>query len=336
MADALAVADHPLSVWEGDGVTISEVTGALVRLRRGQPETATRTSSVTLVVVGVDEDEATAATNAMHRLGARHPGRTLVLVPDPDAERGIDARVALHHTEAEGHAVWSEDIRLRVRGPAARHLDSLIEPLTLPDLPLCVWFVASAPALHDPLVAVADAVLVDLRQIPGAAGDPAPALISLTRLAAERSLVDLSWVRLMPWRELLAGMFDPAPYRPFLDGVHAVEVCGLPGPRHLLGGWIASQLRLPSFAVQLRQEDHVSVVIAATADGRSGRFSVERRAGEHLVRARAEADGAPAHELVLALPTDTLPWSLGAALSRPYRDPVYEESLAAAVLLARR
>ena len=146
MADALAVADQPLSVWEGDGVTISEVASALVRLRRGQPETATRTSCVTLVVVGVDEDEATAATNAMHRLGARHPGRTLVLVPDPDAEKGIDARVALHHTQVEGHAVWSEDIRLRVRGPAARHLDSLIEPLTLPDLPLCVWFVASAPA----------------------------------------------------------------------------------------------------------------------------------------------------------------------------------------------
>jgi glucose-6-phosphate dehydrogenase assembly protein OpcA len=291
---------------------------------------------VTLVVVGVDEDEASAATNAMHRLGARHPGRTIVLVPDPERERGIDARVALHHGQAEGHPVWSEDIRLRVRGGAARHLDSLIEPLTLPDLPLCVWFVAAAPSVHDPLVGAADAVIVDLRQIPGAAGDPAPALARLTRLAAERTLVDLSWTRLTPWRELLGGMFDPAPYRPFLSGVHAVEVCGLPGPRHLLGGWIASRLRLPSFAVQLRQEEHVSVVMAATADGRHGRFSVERRAGEHLVRARAEAEGAPVNEMVLALPTDTLPWSLGVALSRPYRDPVYEESLAAASLLARR
>ncbi|HMC43237.1 MAG TPA: glucose-6-phosphate dehydrogenase assembly protein OpcA [Acidimicrobiales bacterium] len=339
MANAVATTtttDQPLSVWEGDGVTISEVTEELVRLRRGQPETATRTACVTLVVVGEDEEEAKAATSAMHRLGARHPGRTIVLVPEPEAERGIDARVALHRSQIEGHPVWSEDIRLRVRGPAARHLDSLIEPLTLPELPLCVWFVAAAPAVHDPLVRTADAVIVDLRQIPGAAGDPGPALARLTKLAAERTLVDLSWTRLTPWRDLLAGMFEPAPYRPFLEAVHAVEVCGLPGPRHLLGGWIASRLRLPSFAVQLRQEDHVSVVIAATTEGHSGRFSVERRAGEHLVRARAEADGAPVNEMVLALPTDTLPWSLGVALSRPYRDPVYEESLAAAALLARR
>ncbi|HMC53419.1 MAG TPA: glucose-6-phosphate dehydrogenase assembly protein OpcA [Acidimicrobiales bacterium] len=321
-------------MWEGDDVTIAEVAAALVRLRRGEPQAATRTACVTLVVVGVDEEEATAATNAMHRLGARHPGRTVVLVPAPDAERGVDARVALHHTTVEGHPVWSEDVRLRVRGPAARHLDSLIEPLTLPDLPVCVWYVAAAPSPDAALVRAADAVIVDLRQIPGAAGDPAPALARLIKLAAERTLVDLSWTRLTPWRELLAGMFEP--YRQFVEAVHAVEVCGLPGPRHLLGGWLASRLRLPSYAVQLRKEDHVSVVLTATADGRSGRFSVERRGGEQLVLARAEVDGAPVQELVLPLPTDSLPWSLGAALSRPYRDPVYEEALAAAALLARR
>ncbi|HVM02151.1 MAG TPA: glucose-6-phosphate dehydrogenase assembly protein OpcA, partial [Acidimicrobiales bacterium] len=211
MAQPLAPGE--LGSWRGENVRLSQVIDALGELRRGGQRTATRASVTNLVLVAADDDEVERACNAVHRLGRRHPGRNIVVLPRPGARPdGVDASVLLHGSVAEGRPVWSEDIRLQVRGAPAEHLASLVEPLTLPDLPVAVWFVRGVPEPGDALVRAADSVVVDL-----------------------------CWARLLPLRQLLAAQFDAPAVAPYARRVHRAEVGGPPAARLLLAGWLVAR-----------------------------------------------------------------------------------------------
>ena len=324
MADAVT-----LGSWEGDGVTISEILDALERLRHRSERMATRTSVVSLVAVARDAQETKLACDAMQALGGRHPGRTIVVHALPDEPAGIDAEVTLTGGSAEGVPIWSEDVILTVRGPAARHLDSLIEPLTLPDLPLACWYIASTPHPEDALAGAAEVVIVDSKELGDVVAYP-----DLLPLCRSRTVIDLSWVRLVPWRVLLASLFEGRVYRPFVSGVTHAVVEGKPGPRHLLGGWLASRLGLDHGSIELTDSRHASLALTAEHEGRRGEFVAERRDGERLVRSSARIDQGPSHEELLPLPDTTLSWSVAEALSNLEGDPVFEEALEAALAFA--
>lgn len=320
-----------LSLWSDENVRIATVLDALEGLRKPEPMPPTRTSVLTLVVVATRMSSADRAGAALHELAGRHPARVLTLVVDGDSgEACIDAQLALLGSEAEGHPVWFEDVRLDVRGPVVGHLDSLIEPFTIPDLPVVAWFVDQLPVADDPLLSAADLLLVDARDF----GDTE----CFTSLAALRALpvVDLSWHRLRPWRELLASLFDNPDARPFLQGIRSVRVQGKTGPRHLLAGWIESRLRVPTAEVHLDEADHVTVEVIAEVDGRRGVFGVSRASDEAVVSAYSRIEGGPSAEMFVPLPEPTPAWGLAAALSALERDPVYEAALDAAITLSNR
>lgn len=317
-----------LSLWSDENVTVATVLAALEELRRPEPMPATRTSVLTLCIVGLDDGSVERAKSAVLELGGRHPARVLHLVLDPEAAGGppgLDAEIRLLGGEAEGHELWFEDVGLVVRGGATAHLDSLIEPLTLADLPVVVWFVDEPPDAADPLLLAADVLLVDSRAFGGL-----DCFAAVSALARARPVVDLSWIRLRPWRELLAGLFEGPDFRPFVHSVERVEVIGRTGPRHLLGGWIAERLDLPAAAVQLFDGEHVTIRLHATADGRTGTFEVHR-GDERRVEARAVIDGGPSSSSVVGLPEATPAWGLADALSHLEHDPVYERALSRAL-----
>ena len=320
---------YELGFWRGEGVGVGQVLEALAGLRRDERRAATRTSVVNLVIVADEEEEAERACAAMNRLETGHPGRTLVLVRVSGPGQGLDAEVRLHGAAAGGHAVWSEDVRLWVRGRLGAHLDSLVEPLTLPDVPVAVWFLSRLPQPSDAVLAAADAVVVDTKE---SADDEA--LAHLVDLAGRCGLLDLSWIRLQPWRLLLGSMFEVAAFRPFLDGVREVVVRGKPGPRRLTAGWISSGLGLPGSAFSLSDARHLAVDLLCERDAASGTFTVDRPAGGRLVRSRAEVEGMPPYEDRFLLPDDALPWSLGQALTRLEPHHSYGPSLRAAVSFA--
>lgn len=326
MADAVAA--DVLGSWAGHDVRLGQVADAVDQLRRREQRAATRASVVTLVVVAPDDERARRACGAMHRIGSRHPGRTVVLVPEPEAAAGVDASAALVGGTAGGETVCSEELTLHVRGPAARHLDSVVEIFTLPDLPVAVWYVDQLPAPEDPLLRSATALLLDARQIDVA--DPGGQLALMAELAGRHLVVDLSWMRLGPWREILAGMFV-GPYHADSTRIIRATVAGRPGPRHLMAGWLADRLGLAPSELELIAAEHVAIVLEATTDRR---FSVERRGGEHVVRAHITDAGGDTRGQVLTLPDDTVPWSLGTALNRLRPDLVYEHALSRAVALA--
>jgi hypothetical protein len=159
-----------------------------------------------------------------------------------------------------------------------------------------------------------------------------PAIVELARL---HPVVDLSWARLEPWRELLAGLFEGHHFRPFVRGVEHVTVAGKEGPRHLLAGWLASKLGLPRAAFHLEDAVHVRLeLLAARPDGTRARFAVSRAMGERLVHAMAAVEGGPSHKDVLPLPDVSLPWSLADALIHLDHDRTYLQALRGALSFA--
>ena len=334
MAESLIADSAPIrkgvvekGTWAGADVKVSEILAAIDKLRRGGAQGGTRTSVLNLVIAARGPAEAFPVLAAINSLGGHHPARTLVLFTMPDAPSGIDADLSLHEASSGGVAVWFETIGLTVRGEAAYHLDSVIEPFTLPDLPVVVLYPGSVPGAGDPVLSAADVVVVDGKE--AAIHGEFAALPALVR---GRPVIDLSWVRLKPWRDLLIGLFDGT-YRPFVAGVSSIEVSGKDGPRALLGGWLLSRLGLPREALTLVGSRHARVSLVAEAGGRRGEFVVGREDGSRLVTSSARIEGGPSHSDVIPLPERTLAWSLSEALSDLHRDRAYEQAVASAVLL---
>ncbi len=323
-----------LGCWEADDVTVAEVEAALSGLRRHEQRAAVRTSVLTLVAVVDDQAQADAAREVVADLGARHPSRTIVLVVGDDdagdAKSGLDVSASVHVVERQGTAICYEDVVLRVRGRARHHLDSVVESFTLPDLPVALWMPSRLPSPGDPLLKAADRLVVDSRAIPEA-GD---VLARISVLGRRLSVTDLSWIRLAPWRSLLAGLFEGGVNRPFLSGVSQIQVSGNHGPRHLLGGWLMRSLGVPRSAVALTPAEHASIRLSAAVDGRRGEFVVERPGPERSIQSCIDIDGGPCVRQTLRMRRQWPALSLAGALTRVGDDVTYRKALSGALELA--
>lgn len=324
MANVVAV-----DSWSADGVRLGDVMEALTDLRdRSAERGSARTAVMTLVAVAGGDEEAYVAPGVLRVLGGHHPARIVIVRPDPDAVAALDARATLYAIEGGSHTINFEEVTLAVGGQAARHLDSLIEAFTLSDLPVAVWYVNSLPQPTDPLLNVATAVLIDSRD---ARGDIP--LRSLLELARRRVVVDLSWIRLGPWRELLAALVDPSENRSWLGARTEVEVTGKPGARRLVAGWLGAQLGLLPNQIHLVDARHVEIKITAVRDGATALFTVERGGAARTLSATASIPGSPPSRLQANLSDDPLPMSLATGLTHLEPDPVWERALSVAALL---
>ncbi len=326
MADPVA-----LDSWSAEGIHLSDVVAALGELqdRSDGPVSSARTAVMTLVGVAHTEDDARGASAALRVLAGHHPSRIVLVRPEPDHVASLGARTTLYALDSGNHRTTFEEIVLEVGGQAAHHLDSLVDALTLSDLPVAVWYVNSIPQPSDPLLSVATAVLIDSRDAP----DPGQ-LRSLLQLARRRTLVDLSWSRLAPWRELLAGLFEPAASRRWLEAVESADIAGKVGPRRLLGGWITAQTGLAPRRISLSDARHVSLRLTCRSDEGEATFSVERVEGQRLVAAEAVLPDGATLRMTATLPEDPLATSLATALTHLRPDLVWERALSSATALS--
>ena len=117
--------------------------------------------------------------------GTRHPSRAIVLVADPESpSEALDARISTHcHPSVDGgeERVCYEEVVLGVHGEVAEHLDGIVAPLLIHDLPIHVWWPGHPPfgdAVFDQLVELGDRLIVDssrLRRPPRRACGASPA-----------------------------------------------------------------------------------------------------------------------------------------------------------------
>ena len=313
---------------------LGELHRAMLRAG-GDEEAAVRLSVMTLVVVCTDRDEMTAAGAVVARISAQHPARALMVLAEPEGEPGITADLRLEcGIGGRDAGVCAELIDLRVGGDAARHLGSVVTPLLLPDVPVHLWL-PGAPRLEQPLsdetLAICERVVLDSGLFP----DVDATLARLAEATARRSsapVVDLTWLRLTPWRELVARAFDATARRPLLVGVDAVEVHGAAAAARLMGGWLRSRLGLDAGRVTITVVPDAAgpverVLIHSTAAGGSS-MSVER--DDDALRTHVMVGGETVATRSVPLDQAELTDLVGAALQEGGADAVYAAALQAA------
>ena len=212
------VADHLASLWTMAGDDGPRVT------EKGLPHA--RASVLNLIVTVPDEPSAGRVVETMMGLGFRHPSRAVVLVASPHgAGPTVDAAVSAH-CHAVQHAqeqVCYEEVVLTVRGEAASHLDGIVAPLLIHDLPTLVWWPGDPPfadPIFDQLVDLSDKLIID-------SSDFSDLLVGYRRLANLRrrsGVGDLAWKRLGWWQELSAQFFDAPRFRRYLPNLNRVRI----------------------------------------------------------------------------------------------------------------
>jgi glucose-6-phosphate dehydrogenase assembly protein OpcA len=237
--------------WEGTDVSVGEVQRQLRILRAGAAG-GPRSSVLDVIIIASSAAQAEAAAAAVERLTAHHPCRALVIVDEPG---GGSSRIDVTITErgnpkGEGTASVHEQVFLRVHGPAAEHIPSLVDSLLVPDVATFVWWTGSPP-LRGPrflsTLEVADVLLLDSARFER----PYESFTALAEVAASPSKTvfgDFHWTRVGPWREVLAQFFNPIGRRGFLRGIGAVGVDYIAEGRGnrcaaiLFAGWLGSAL----------------------------------------------------------------------------------------------
>jgi hypothetical protein len=250
-----------LEGWTGRDVTVADIDRQIAGLRQAS---AARTdgpdlrTSVMTHMAWVPEEWVDAAHETLGGLAERHPSRTILLVPDPDAESGLDAELSLRcfplH-ERHGH-VCSEVIELRLRGDRTRAPASIVTPLLISDLPAFLRW-RGRPPFGDPelvqLVDVVDRLIVDSAEWP----DLPEAYGELAEIFDSTAVSDIAWGRGLLWRRELALSW------PQISEVRELHVAGPRADALLLAGWLRSRLGRP---IQLAHED-AGALAAVALDG---------------------------------------------------------------------
>jgi glucose-6-phosphate dehydrogenase assembly protein OpcA len=168
-------------------------------------------------------------------MAERHPSRTLLLVPQPELDDGLDALVSVRCFPLGDRAICGEVIELTLRGSRASAPASIVLPLLISDLPVfCRWRGRpewDAPAFRQ-LVEVTDRLVVDSTEWPDVPADYA----DLAPLFDQVVVSDIAWDRTERWRGLLASLW------PDIGKVESLRVHGTRPQAHLLRGWLVSRL----------------------------------------------------------------------------------------------
>lgn len=263
---------EPTLRWRSRARSIDEIEQELARIWsepnlttmvEGEPgrHIAARTSVMNLVVIARQPEIAERCAATIQQLTGRHPSRTIICSPaDPDGPSWLDAAIQAHCVlpREDAPETCAELIYLTVGGESGRHLDAVVAPLLIHDLPVTVWWPGDpnlATESGRDLLRMADRLIVDgstwsedgLRRLGDLAG-----LLDDARLA----ISDFALVRQYRWREAIAAIFDMREFLPYLRSLRRIAVAyathdatGATGSTNLVKpvyhvAWLASRLGL--------------------------------------------------------------------------------------------
>jgi glucose-6-phosphate dehydrogenase assembly protein OpcA len=203
-----------------------------------------------------------AAEDVLAGLAERHPSRTIVLFPEPEADDGLDADVEVEvYPVGDGREICTETIRIRLNGNRAQAPASVVEPLFLPDLPVFLRW-RGVPdfggASFESMLGVVDRLIVDSTEWP----DLQSGYAKLATISDRVVVSDIAWARTSRWRQQLASLW------PGIAEVERIRVTGTAAQAALLAGWLRSRLGHP---VELEHE-HSDHLVAVELDGKPAPF----------------------------------------------------------------
>jgi hypothetical protein len=227
----------PRLPWAGKKVQLQNVEEELSHLWRMSADNLrtsqninVRTSVLNLVICAPDIETAQRASKLMRDLLSTHIARftLLVLNSNQDAPSSVSSWVTLRSFPIISDVMRHnfEQVTLLISGSAVHSAVSIVQPLLKPDLPIYLWWLndppQNSPAFTD-LVKMSTRVVVDSHTF-FQAEEGIRLLSSYIQQEATSAISDLNWGRVTPWRELVAQFFDVAEYRPYLAGVHFIEI----------------------------------------------------------------------------------------------------------------
>jgi len=251
MASSLAESD-----WTGENATIAEIERELARLRFETEEEGAQPNlrtSVMTHIAWVPTQWQVAAEETLAGMGERHPSRTLLLVPKPDEDDGLDAMVSVRCFPIGNRAVCGEVIELSLRGSRSRAPASIVLPLLISDLPVfCRW--RGEPPFGSgeltQMIDVVDRLIVDSQEW------EMPRYAELAAIFDRTAVSDIAWRRTESWRLALASRW-PA----IRD--QQIELSGPRAETKLLRAWLASRLGRDCGEIAVAEADD----LAAKLDG---------------------------------------------------------------------
>src|SRR3954471_4581543 len=252
----------------------SEIDAALRSLlqQHHEHDQAFAPARVLNLVAIVDHDWAGEIENRLEKVGRFHPSRTIVCAVEK-RRKTIDAVVSMgaeDHEEGE-IAVGAERVELTIGEEHLERPETIVDPLIVPDLVTLVWSPHGHDDAVDALIRLAGVVLIDTVAAP----DPPAAVKRATWLTERAYVVDLAWLRSIPWRERLASTFDPPQWRPALREITAVTVRHHPESvvsATLLLSWLATRL---GWRPAPMEEEDGGLVARCRASGRKVKLRAE-------------------------------------------------------------
>lgn len=304
--------------WAGKWVRIEEIEEKLTtlwsmsldNLRTGTGASVNvRTSVLNLVICTPDVESAALASRVLRDLASAHLSRVAIVVLDSsDAVSSLSAWVTLRcfsmMSDLMRHCF--EQTTLLAKGSAVRAAGNLLQPLLKPELPVYLWWLGDPPDSDDPtfqnLVNLSNRLLFDSTTFFNPEQD-IRLLSDLCVAVPDAAISDLNWGRLTGWRELIIQFFDVPEYRPYLSGIHTIEIehaaapLAVPGRTEegdvspnptralLLGAWLKERLGWTLSAYRGNNSHHTAsgsyhweMQRAATGRG-TGQLSTSRRSG---------------------------------------------------------
>ena len=225
------------------------------------------------LVAIVDREWRGEIVNRLEHLGRFHPSRTIVVAVEPRRD-SLDAWATMScdpDAASGGIAICEERVEIDVGQAHVERLQTIVDPLLVPDLATVVWSPHGHPEAVDAMWGLADVFLVDSVQEP----DPGSGIARVRELLEHGYVVDLAWLRSAPWRERIAATFDPDLWRPALRDIEAVTIRHHPESAIsgvLLLGWLASRLGWQPGPMMQRNGD---LVARARAKRHEVRVSLE-------------------------------------------------------------
>ena len=303
---------------------------------------------------------------------AEHPCRALLLLEEPGAGASVQATIAAvchRPTAGGGGLVCGEEVLLTAGGEGRRAAGGPALSLLVANLPVVLWWRGGSPAADERftrLAGVADRILFDSARL-GEAGVGLPALADLVERYRNAALTDLQWGRLTPWRSLTAQFFDAPGVRPCLARLVEVTVAFGPTPSGvsqalLYAGWLGSRLGWRGTGAARREErggmratlereggtvrllfrpaatptTEGLVGISILVEDPPARFRLHLAADGVCVMSEAELAGRPPLSRAVCVEGPDEAALIGQELRLPGRDPVFEDALRVAAILAPR
>jgi glucose-6-phosphate dehydrogenase assembly protein OpcA len=319
---------------------LAELWVSLGKEKEAEGETSAgvlRACAMTLVTAAEESEDASAIGETVAALMREHPSRAIVIRLRAGADRALEARVFAQCWMPFGQRrqICCEQIEIVASDLSLSDLPAVIVPLAAADLPVVLWC-RNPRILHLPgfaqLAGVAQKMIFDSALFP----DPRAVLTNaVSRLSAPYALADLAWTRLTRSRELVSQIFDNRSHLESLPRISEIHIsfggADPPVAAYYLGAWLLDSLESAGARPKLIWEANDGEVgklhkIALVAADFGVHLEMQGSAVDvsvdHLT-ARTKLAGASDYDL------------LREELAIPYRDPIFEKTLARAARLVQ-